>query len=89
MTIAQRRQMARLERLATQLLDLKSKQPESRIPIDDELEGVDEKLLTRDEQKELSDLCDAAVEMGSGSSALPPASGQRFQELVAKGTPKR
>lgn len=89
MTVARRRQMARLERLATHLLDLKSKQRERRMPIDDELEGLVEELLTRDEQTELWRLCEAACDMGGGSSVLPPVSRQRFQELVSKATPKQ
>ena len=37
MTEAQRRRMTRLERMATALLDRKSKQPDSRSPIEKEL----------------------------------------------------
>jgi hypothetical protein len=83
MTVARRRQMARLEKLATHLSDRKSKQRENRTPIEDELEEIVVELLTSDERIELSELCDVADNMRSGSSALPPANRQRFQELVA------
>ena len=89
MTVAQRRQMARLERLATRLLDRKPKQIDSRSPIEKELEGIELWLLTHDELHELVEFLGAAKDMASGSSALPTASRERFRELIAKATPKR
>jgi hypothetical protein len=89
MTVAQRRQMARLERLATRLLDRKPKQPDSRSPIDKELYGIEPRLLSPDEMGELVELCNVAKDLGGGSSALPPASRERFRELIAKATPNR
>jgi hypothetical protein len=87
MTVARRRQMARLERLATHLLDRIAKQREARSPIDYELEGCIPDLLAKDEQIEMSILCEMAEQ--GGSISLPPAERQRFQELLAKATPRR
>jgi hypothetical protein len=78
-----------LERLATRLLDRKPKQPDSRSPIERELEGIELWLLTRDELDELGEFLEVGKDMASGSSALPPASRERFRELIAKATPKR
>ena len=89
MTVAQRRQMARLERMATRLLERKSKQPDSRSPIEKELYGIELWLLTHDERKELAEFLKVAKDMASGSSGLPTASRERFRELIAKATPKR
>jgi hypothetical protein len=89
MTVARRRQMARLERLAAQFLEVRSAQIRALTPIDIELQEMDIDLLTRDECIELSCLCDIAEEAGSDSSALSPADCERFRELVAKGTPKK
>ena len=89
MTVAQRRQIARLERLATRLLDRKSKQPDSRSPIEKELTGIELWLLNHDERNELLEFLQVAKDLAGGSSALPPASRERFRELIAKATPKR
>jgi hypothetical protein len=89
MTVALRRQMARLERLATRLLDRESKQPDGRSPIDKELYGIEPRLLSHDEMGELVELCKLATDLGGGSAALPTASRERFRELIAKATPKR
>jgi hypothetical protein len=76
-----------LERLSTRLLDRKSKQPDSRRPINKELYGIEPRLLTQDGMEELVELCKMA---GDGDlSSLPPAHRQRFRELIAKATPKR
>ena len=89
MSVAQRRQMARLERLATRLLNRKSKQLDSRSPIDKELYGIEPRLLSLEEMGELVELCKLAKDFGGGSSALPTASRERFRDLIAKATPKR
>jgi hypothetical protein len=96
MTVAQRRRMARLERLAERTLDRKSKQPEdreskqpdSRSPIEKELTGIDLWRLTHDELRELTEFLEIARDLAGGSSALPTASCARFRELIAKATPK-
>jgi hypothetical protein len=97
MTVAQRRRMARLERLAERHLDRKSKQledrkptpPDSRSPIEKELFGIELWRLTPNERDELLEFLEEAKDLASGSSALPAASCERFRELVAKATPKR
>lgn len=89
MTAAQRRKMARLEKLATRLLDRKAKQRDSRTPIEKELYGIELWLLTNDEKGELLEFLQVAKDMASGSSALPTASRERFRELIAKSTPNR
>jgi hypothetical protein len=81
--------MARLERLATRLLDRRPKQPDSPNPIDKELYAIDLWLLSYAEMGELVELCNAAKGLAGGSSALPPASSERFRELIVKATPKQ
>jgi hypothetical protein len=89
MTVVQRRQMARLERLARRVLDRKPKQPDRRSPIDRELYGTEPRLLSPDEFDELLELLHRANDIGGDSSVLPPAARERFRELIAKATPKR
>jgi hypothetical protein len=84
MTAAQQRKMARLEKMASRLLDRKSKQIDSLTPIEKELYGISPGLLTSDELGELVELLRVGQHMGGGSSGLPTASRERFRELIAK-----